>query len=359
MKDVHFIFSGNDRSWGGGGTSLWKTLLKKPPFPVHLHYSSLAVAIWKEIRHSNLIHHIHPNWRTHERRQHPYDGCHKDFDVRQIGKNDIVIFDGRESVQQLTLALTSRGTPFLIWHMQSPEHLLRKNPFIMWKDLIPTSRINHIIAISKYVKNIYTQDPLYRLLRRKTPISVVYNGIISSFEKIESQHDNILYFGRYERYKKPLFLEKLNLEKEGISTRYIGSAASAQSPVTIPPEKDLGWMSPRNAAMYGDIFIFPAIGEAFGLAVLEMMSYGKIVIAFNSGAFPEFITNGKDGFLVKPEDVTSTQQIIGRLHTHRELREQIGRQAIDKAKMFHETQFRKVFWQTIVHCEENVNYESQ
>jgi glycosyltransferase involved in cell wall biosynthesis len=49
-----------------------------------------------------------------------------------------------------------------------------------------------------------------------------------------------------------------------------------------------------------DVFIHPAIWkEGFGITVVEAMSAGAVCIAFNRGAIPEIIEDGKSGCLVK------------------------------------------------------------
>jgi N-acetyl-alpha-D-glucosaminyl L-malate synthase BshA len=55
----------------------------------------------------------------------------------------------------------------------------------------------------------------------------------------------------------------------------------------------------------GDLFLLPSDTESFGLAALEAMACEMPVIASNVGGLPEVVTNGVDGFLVAPRDVTA------------------------------------------------------
>ncbi|MEJ5283723.1 MAG: glycosyltransferase family 4 protein [Brevinematales bacterium] len=340
MRKIHFIFSGTQNSIGGG-TKVWKALLKNPPFEVFLHYSSYAIEIWKDFNYNNLIHYIHKNWKTFENRNYrAYDDSFKDFNLNLINDGDIIIFDSREGVQQLAIPISkSKKNVKMLWHMQSKEHLLRKNPIITFRDFLSIQNINNIITVSKYVKKRFESDFLYRFFSKKIPIDVVYNGIESSFEYINPQKDFVLFFGRYESYKNPLFLEKLEA-----NVGYIGSQKGCAKPVDIPKEKDLGWMTPEEAATYGDVFIFPSIGEGFGLSLIEMMSYGKIVIAFDSGAFSELIEDGVDGFLIKPFDVKKTNEIIKIIKNDKIYKEKISKNAINKAKFFSIEKFRNNFY---------------
>ena len=53
-----------------------------------------------------------------------------------------------------------------------------------------------------------------------------------------------------------------------------------------------------------DIGVCPSrVREAGSLSVLEYMSHGKPVVASNNGSQPEYITNGKSGLLVAPDDI--------------------------------------------------------
>jgi len=134
----------------------------------------------------------------------------------------------------------------------------------------------------------------------------------------------------------------------GVEVGYIGSTKGCSKPVNIPESKNLGWMEPEKAATYGDIFVFPSVGEAFGLALIEMMSFGKIVIAFDSGAFSEIITDGVDGFLVKPFDYKKVREIIFRINGDANLKERISNNAIEKAKNFTVDKFRENFYGLIM-----------
>jgi glycosyltransferase involved in cell wall biosynthesis len=344
-KNVHFIFSGTQNALGGG-TKVWKILLKEPPFQVNLHYSSYAKEIWRDFNYPNLIHHVHKDWKTFENRNYrAYDDSYLSFNFDLINDGDIVIFDSREGVQQLSNFLyKNKKEVKMIWHMQSEEHLLRKNLKTTFKDLVSLQHIDRVIAVSKFVKERFENDIVYKIFSKKIDFDVVYNPVESSFNKIKAKKNLVLFFGRFERYKNPLFLEKL-----GVEVGYIGSTKGCSKPVNIPESKNLGWMEPEKAATYGDIFVFPSVGgEGFALAPIEMMSYGKIVIAFKSGSFGELITDEVNGFLVKPFDYKKVREIIFRINTDNKLKEKISNNAIEKAKNFTVDKFRENFYGLIM-----------
>lgn len=62
-----------------------------------------------------------------------------------------------------------------------------------------------------------------------------------------------------------------------------------------------------------DVLTVPSIlPEAFGLVVAEAFSAGRPVIVFDSGALPELVTNGEDGFVVTQNDSKSLAEAMQR-----------------------------------------------
>ena len=76
-----------------------------------------------------------------------------------------------------------------------------------------------------------------------------------------------------------------------------------------------------------DIGVCPSRArESFGLSVVEYMAHGKPVITTNNGAQPEYITDGKDGILIAPDDVGALASAITSL-SDAEQRQAIGKAA--------------------------------
>lgn len=61
------------------------------------------------------------------------------------------------------------------------------------------------------------------------------------------------------------------------------------------------------AALYAaaDLFVWPAINEAYGLAMLEAQATGLPVVAGRSGGVPDIVADGLTGILTAPGDVTA------------------------------------------------------
>jgi glycosyltransferase involved in cell wall biosynthesis len=61
-----------------------------------------------------------------------------------------------------------------------------------------------------------------------------------------------------------------------------------------------GELAPIYAAC--DLLVWPAVNEAFGMALLEAQACGLPVLAGASGGVPGIVADGKTGFLSKPGD---------------------------------------------------------
>jgi len=83
-----------------------------------------------------------------------------------------------------------------------------------------------------------------------------------------------------------------------------------------------------------DVFVFPALGEPWGLGALEAMACGKPVVAAEDGGLPEMINDESDGILVEPSDPFSYGEAILRLLDDRSLAQAMGTKAAMKAKAY-------------------------
>jgi glycosyltransferase involved in cell wall biosynthesis len=76
-----------------------------------------------------------------------------------------------------------------------------------------------------------------------------------------------------------------------------------------------------------DIFVLPTYAEAMPMSVIEAMAAGLPVISTRVGGIPELITNGCEGFLFTPGDVSALAEKIRLLSEDEDLRLEIGRKA--------------------------------
>lgn len=76
-----------------------------------------------------------------------------------------------------------------------------------------------------------------------------------------------------------------------------------------------------------DIFSLPSWKEGFGVVYLEAMALGKPVIACAGEGPEDFITDGKTGYLVPPNDVESTARLLDKLIADENMRASVGLRA--------------------------------
>jgi glycosyltransferase involved in cell wall biosynthesis len=80
------------------------------------------------------------------------------------------------------------------------------------------------------------------------------------------------------------------------------------------------------AAYYAaaDLYVWPAVREAYGLAMLEAQATGLPVIAGREGGVPEVVRDGVTGFLIEPRDPAAFGLAAERLLAEPDLRRAMG-----------------------------------
>lgn len=73
-----------------------------------------------------------------------------------------------------------------------------------------------------------------------------------------------------------------------------------------------------------EFFVHSAREEAFGLVMLEAMSFGKAVIATRVGGIPEFVREGVTGLLVEPDNPEALAEAMTTLDADSDLRAKLG-----------------------------------
>lgn len=72
------------------------------------------------------------------------------------------------------------------------------------------------------------------------------------------------------------------------------------------------------------VFVMPSSYEGYGIAYLEGMGFGLPALGTTAGAAREIITDGKDGFLIQPEDASVLAEKLRILNGNRRLLVEMG-----------------------------------
>ena len=92
-----------------------------------------------------------------------------------------------------------------------------------------------------------------------------------------------------------------------------------------------GQLTPRQLQKYyssADLFLWPAINEAYGMALLEAQSSGMPAVAGNSGGVGDILRDNETGFLSKQGDATDFADKASSLIDNWELRRNMSRHAL-------------------------------
>ena len=78
-----------------------------------------------------------------------------------------------------------------------------------------------------------------------------------------------------------------------------------------------------------NLFVFPTLGEGFGLVLLEAMAFKKPIVATRVMSIPEIVEDGKSGLLVAPRSAEALADAIIHLLSHKDQSEDFGRRGYE------------------------------
>ncbi len=92
----------------------------------------------------------------------------------------------------------------------------------------------------------------------------------------------------------------------------------------------------RELYRAADIYVWPAVKEAWGVAFLEAQASGLPVVAGRSGGVPGIIADGETGLLVAEGDADAFAAALASLLADDEMRQAMSRAATDRAARVHD-----------------------
>lgn len=179
----------------------------------------------------------------------------------------------------------------------------------------------------------FTADLVYRDLGYRGSIQIIPNGVDASRfvpdKKNQPRREvRVLFAGNLSRRKGAHWLPAI-AERLAPNVRLLIAAGlrSSRRKMAHPRIEWLGQVSHAEMpALFRsvDIFLTPSVREAGPLAVLEAMASGLPVVATNGSSFPEFVQEGRGGFLCPVGDVVAFADRINHLASETVMRRAMG-----------------------------------
>jgi glycosyltransferase involved in cell wall biosynthesis len=107
------------------------------------------------------------------------------------------------------------------------------------------------------------------------------------------------------------------------------SALGLQGHVRLAGRRDV-----RPLLAAADVFVFPSLYEAVGIALLEAMACARPVVASRTGGIPDVVEDGVSGMLITPGDALGLAGALAALERDPELRRTLGKAARARAEAF-------------------------
>jgi glycosyltransferase involved in cell wall biosynthesis len=197
-----------------------------------------------------------------------------------------------------------------------------------------------------------------QVLRVKTPIDVVYNGIdvdrfLQRWEEIEYEPTtytgddtvNCLYLGSIiDRKRVDILLRGFAIVKNRCPAArllVVGGGLLEDASKRLATELGLddvvqftGLMMqyPFEILKRSHIFVSASESESFGIVFAEAMSFGLPVVACKVGGIPEVVADGITGLLVESSDPNALAEALLTLLESRPLRIQMGRAGLERVR---------------------------
>lgn len=161
------------------------------------------------------------------------------------------------------------------------------------------------------------------------------------FQKItQNEKSNLLFASRLVREKNLATLVKIyqRIEEQNLSYNLIiaGSGYAEEELRTQMPKAYFLGNLPQNelAIVYAsaDVFVFPSVSETYGNVVAEAMVSGLPCVIANGGGTVEFIDQGENGFLCRPNDPSDYLDKVDVILSDEALRSKFRMMGIEQMK---------------------------
>lgn len=179
------------------------------------------------------------------------------------------------------------------------------------KRLLPNKKIDYIEIPFKEKKEIYKGKDI-------KPGELLFIGTIEPRKGIHLLLDSLYLLKKENRYFK------MNIIGEIIDDSYFQTLLDKISSYKLENEVLFHGRVSSNVLheflMTTELFVFPSLLEGYGMVLMEAMSYGIPIVAFNNSAMPYSIKDNFNGFLAVNKDVKDFKNMIVKILSSRFLR---------------------------------------
>lgn len=163
------------------------------------------------------------------------------------------------------------------------------------------------------------------------------NASIAPVEEKKYDQKNILFVGVvWNRKGGPELLQAFRLVRKRIPDATL-TIVGCTPDVDEPGCRVVGRVPPSELGSYyaqASVFCMPTRLEPFGIVFVEAMAHRMPVVATNVAAIPDFVTNGENGFLVEPDDITGLADALVQLLSDPELCRRMGDRSYAVSKTY-------------------------
>jgi glycosyltransferase involved in cell wall biosynthesis len=161
---------------------------------------------------------------------------------------------------------------------------------------------------------------------------LVYAGSNASISPVKTANSDytqgmILFVGLdWQRKGGPDLVEAFKLVREKLPHARL-TIVGADPDIRVPGCQVVGKVAPEQLDKYygeASIFCLPTYLEPFGIAFIEAMTARLPIVATRVGAIPDFVVEGRNGFMVEPGDIPGLAQAILQLLENPELCRSFG-----------------------------------
>ena len=199
----------------------------------------------------------------------------------------------------------------------------------------------HIVASTYSIRALEFEgiaaENIYRI-----PYGVDENKFLEPKRVYDGKHINVLFVGEVNQRKgiRQVLEAAKRINSDDVVFNIVGTGRDYCADLYAPYERYVNFCGRvpfdelLNHLQSSHVFVFPTMGEGFGLVLLEAMAAGLPVITTSNCGGADIVSEGKDGFLIKVGDVDSLVDRIMWIKNNPEKAEKMSENAVTKAKQF-------------------------